>query len=161
MEKFVSGNAKRLAVGCFYLLARRAIPNFPGSTRGSPSEVVFLELSHGPLIQQSDKVFFPMRIPWYIWKNVVIPLITVTNPGTDPSLVGSGATPDPITGKCYDLGVEIKTTLRASLRIEGNVVSINRKEYDVIIGKITQALGMLLEDQGYVPLGLITNGGIS
>jgi hypothetical protein len=97
-----------------------------------------------------------MKVPWYIWHRVVVPILTVTNPGTDPSNIGSGAVPDPVTGKCYDLGVEIKTTLRTSLRIEGNVYQMGLKDYDILIAKLTRVIGMLMVDQGYLPAGSVS-----
>lgn len=147
---------RRLAIGCLYLLARKAIPDFPGSTRAAPSQIVFVSLAWGEPLRQEDKIQFPMRVPWYIWQRVVVPILTVTNPGTDPSNIGSGAIPDPVTGKCYDLGVEIKTTLRTSLRIEGNVYQIGLKDYDTLIAKLTMMVGMLMVDQGYLPVGSVS-----
>ena len=149
-------SVRRLAIGCLYLLVRKAIPDFPGSTRGSQSMWVFVGLAHGQPLRPEDRIQFPMRVPWYVWQNVVIPILTVTNPGTDPSAIGSGSIPDPVTGKTYDLGIEIRTILRASLRIEGNSYLIGLGDYDVILAKLVQAIGMLMEDQGQIPVGSIT-----
>lgn len=147
---------RRLAIGCLYLLARKAIPDFPGSTRASPSQIVFVNLAWGEPLRQEDRIQFPMRVPWYIWQRVVIPILTVTNPGTDPTNIGSGAVPDPMTGECYDLGVEIKTTLRASLRIEGNTYQMSAKNYDILLAKLVRVIGMLMVDQGYLPAGSVS-----
>lgn len=147
---------RRLAIGCLYLLARKAIPDFPGSTRASPSRIVFVNLAWGEPLRQEDRALFPLRVHWDIWDKVVVPILTVTNPGTDPSNIGSGSVPDPVTGKCYDLGVEIKTTLRTSLRIEGNVYQVESKNYDILIAKLTKAIGMLMVDQGYLPSGSVS-----
>lgn len=156
MNTDVGNSVKRLAVGCLYLLLRKAIPDFPGTTRGAPSLWVVVSLAWGEPLRPQDRIQFPMRIPWYIWNNVVIPILTVTNPGTDPSDIGSGSIPNPVTGQCYDLGVEVITTLRTSLRIEGNVYQIDLGDYDTLIAKLVQAIGMLMEDQGYLPSGTIT-----
>lgn len=82
-----------------------------------------------------------------------MPILTVTNPGTDPSNIGSGAIPDPITGKCYDLGVEIKTTLRVSLRMEGNVYQIDLGSYDDLLVRLSRVIRMMMVDQGFLPVG--------
>lgn len=145
MNQEVHNSVRRLAIGCLYLLARKAIPDFPGSTRGSPSETVFVNLAYGQPLRPEDKIQFPMKIPWYLWKNVVIPILTVTDLGT-PNTVGSK----------YDLGVEIITNLRVSLRIEKNVANIDIGNYESIIVLLIQAIGMLMEDQGYLPSGIIT-----
>lgn len=147
---------RRLAIGCLYLLARKAIPDFPGSTRSSPSMIVFVNLAWGEPLRAGDKIQFPMQVPWYIWQRVVVPILTVTNPGADPTNIGSGAVPDPITGKCYDLGVEIKTTLQASLRIDGNVYQIGLQNYGTLIAKLDRMIRMLMVDQGYLPIGSVS-----
>ncbi len=146
---------RRLAIGCLYLLARRAIPDFPGSTRSAPSRIVVVTLAHGEPLRQQDRMYFPMRVSGDVWHHVVVPILTVTNPGTDPSDIGSGSVPDPVTGKCYDLGVEIKT-LQTSLRVEGNVYQIGLKDYDNLIARLEKAIGMLMVDQGYLPAGSVT-----
>jgi hypothetical protein len=97
-----------------------------------------------------------MQIPWYMWKDVVIPILTVTNPNTDPTDIGSGSIPDPVTGKCYDMGVEIYTTLRTSLQMEGNVCQIGLGNYDTLLDKLIHTIGMMMEDQGYLPVGSVT-----
>jgi len=150
--------AKHLAIGCLYLLARRAIPDFPGTTRAAPSEWVVVSLATGKPLRDGDQVYFPFKIQWNIWQWVIIPILTVTDPGRAPYVIGSGSVPNQLTGKCYDLGVEIQTTLRDNLRLQGNVASIGYGDYDSLIGKLTVAIGMLLEDQGYVPTGRITKG---
>lgn len=156
MNNNISGSVKRLAIGCLHLLERRAIPDFPGSTRGSPSEIVFLNLSHGGPLRPQDKVMFPMQIPWYVWKNVIIPVVTVSKPNDDQ--YGSGYTPDPVSGECNDFGVEITTTLTSSpsLRVWGNIAILGNGSNDVLIAKLTQAVGKLMENQGYIPVGTIT-----
>ena len=156
MNATVANQARKLAIGCLYLLVRKAIPDFPTTTRSHPSEFVVVGLAYGKPLREVDRLVFPMKVPWYIWNNVVIPILTVTDPGTDPKMIGSGAVFNVVTGKCYDLGVEIKTTLRDSLHMEGNVRLMNLKEYDVLLEKLVIVIGMMMEDQGYVAKGMIT-----
>lgn len=146
---------RRLSIGCLYLLVRKAIPDFPGSTRSAPSQIVFVNLAWGEPLRPEDRIQFPMRVPWNIWHRVVVPILTVTNPGTDPSDIGSGAIPDPVTGKCYDLGVEIKTTLRTSLRIEGNIYQMGMRDYETLLVKLDRMVALLMMDQGFLPVGIM------
>lgn len=155
MSYRVVQDTKHMAIGCLYLLTRRAIPDFPGTTRASPSLWVYVHQAAGPGLRPGDEKFFPFRVSWKVWQYVIIPVLTVTNPGTDPSLIGSGATPDPLTGKCYDLGIEIQTTLRRSLRMEGNVARVDLREYDNLIALLSQALGLLMVEQGMLPAGRV------
>lgn len=150
----INQDTKHLAVVCLYLIAGRAIPDFPGTTRASPSTWVWVSQSTGRPLKAGDEIYFPSKVSWKIWQWVVIPVLTVTNPWTDPNLIGSGS--DPLTGKCYDLGVEIRTTLRRSLRLEGNVARIDLGDYDNLIALLSQSLALLMVDQGWLPAGRIT-----
>lgn len=152
--------ARRLAVGILWLLTDRAIPSFPGSTRSSPSLWVIVERASGIPLVEGDQGYFPMRVPWHVWSKIVVPILTVTKPTDDPRtlVVGSGAVAegDLTASPCHDLGVEIRTTLRSSLRLSGNTYLLALGDYTILLAKIEQAVGLLLEDQGYLPYGRIT-----
>ena len=151
-------DTEQLAVCCLYLLLRRAVVDFPGTTRSSPSLWVVVSTATGKLPRDGDAKFFPCRVPWYVWQGVVIPVLTVSNPWEVPLVIGSAAIPNTLTGQCLDLGVEIQTTLRKSLRIEGNVAQIGIGEYDNLIAAISQELGLLMVEQGLLPAGRIPRG---
>lgn len=148
-------DTKQLAVCCLYLLLRRAVVSFPGSTRSSPSIWVVVERTPGKMLQDGDVNFFPCRTPWYVWQGVVIPVLTVSNPWDNPLVYGSGAVPNPVTGQCFDLGVEIQTTLRQSLRLDPNVNRLDLQAYNDLIANLSQALGLLMVQQKLLPAGRI------
>lgn len=64
---------KQLAVCCLYLLAGKAIPDFPGTTRAAPSLWVVVTRSAGKPLREKDLVLFPCQVRWYIWQEIVIP----------------------------------------------------------------------------------------
>ena len=77
-----------------------------------------------------------MKIPWDLWNQVIVPVVTVKDPN-------------------FDLGIEFWTTLRDSLRMVNNMIMLD-PEWEILIGRLIQALGLLMEDQGFIPKGSIT-----
>ena len=132
----VRKRVEKLAIMCLYVLTRKAVVNFPGTSRGSPSLWVVVELGYGKPLREADRVFFPMKIPWDLWNQVIVPVVTVKDPN-------------------FDLGIEFWTTLRDSLRMVNNMIMLD-PEWEILIGRLIQALGLLMEDQGFIPKGSIT-----
>ena len=69
-----SGNA-RLAIGVGYLLAGRAVLNFPTTNRAAPSRYVQVSLSQREPLRDQDRGCFPMLVAWDIWENAIVPVL--------------------------------------------------------------------------------------
>lgn len=65
----------RIALGCIYILADRAEVDFPGTTRAAPSEWVVVSRNVKPPLHSGDNHFFPFKVPWDLWQNVVVPIL--------------------------------------------------------------------------------------
>lgn len=76
MVVLLEKETERLAVGVVYLLYRRAIANFPSSTRSHPSYLVRVQQSAAEALRPGDKVFFPFQVTWFIWEECVFPVLT-------------------------------------------------------------------------------------
>ena len=79
MATLLETNLRRLSVGIFYLLAERAITDFPGSTRAAPSVKVVVSLTARGVLRSGDKIFFPFSVPWDIWQQAIVPVLTDLN----------------------------------------------------------------------------------
>ena len=69
------GDAQRISIGCAYLLSGRAVLDYPGSTRARPSLDVVISLSPGRLLKESDRGYFPFKVPWDLWEEAVVPVL--------------------------------------------------------------------------------------
>lgn len=69
-------NLQLLALCCLYVQAGRAKVYFPGTSKASPSEWVVVERNGLSPLRDGDSQFFPCRIPWDLWQNVAVPLLT-------------------------------------------------------------------------------------
>jgi hypothetical protein len=64
------------------ILASKALPSFPTTTRAHPSFYVWVHpTSDGP-IREQDGVFFPYSVRWDIWQKVMVPVMR--NPEFSP-----------------------------------------------------------------------------
>ena len=64
------------------ILASKAIPSFPTSTRAHPSYYVVVHpTSDGP-VRSEDGLFFPYSVRWDMWQKVMVPVIR--NPEFSP-----------------------------------------------------------------------------
>lgn len=70
-------DVKRVAVGVLHLLEGRAVVDFPGSTRSSPSRFAVVSLSFGGAIQPQWRLSFPFSVPWDLWQDQVVPVLRV------------------------------------------------------------------------------------
>jgi len=66
---------ERLAVGVVYLLYRRAVLNFPSTTRSHPSFKVFVQRNTAEPLRSGDTVFFPFQVVWFIWEGTIYPVL--------------------------------------------------------------------------------------
>lgn len=66
---------ERIALGCVYLINQKAVVEFPNTTRSHPSDYAVVILSPGKLLRDGDAAFFPFKVPWDLWQNVVVPLL--------------------------------------------------------------------------------------
>jgi len=71
---------ERLAVGVVYLLYKRAVLNFPSSTRAHPSYLVYVQRSATPELRPGDKVYFPFQVSWFIWEECIFPVLSALWP---------------------------------------------------------------------------------
>ncbi len=69
------GDIHLMAVGCFYINVQRAAINFPTTTRARPSRYVVVYPSAGRLIRDSDRIYFPFKVLWNVWHQVVLPVL--------------------------------------------------------------------------------------
>lgn len=69
-------NSEQVAIGCLHLLARRAIVEFPGTTRSHPSPWAIVSLTGTEALQSGWTKTFPFRVPWDLWQYVVIPVLS-------------------------------------------------------------------------------------
>jgi hypothetical protein len=71
-----------MSVGFLYLALGKAGVEFPTTTRSHPSWSVMVQLNaNSTLIESSHRVLFPMQIPWDLWKNVFVPLLSERDSG--------------------------------------------------------------------------------
>lgn len=75
MPNWYESDLFRIAYGCVYLQAGKAIAQFPTSTVGHPSEWVVLCRTNSTPIKTGDNRFFPFRVKWDFWQNIVVPLM--------------------------------------------------------------------------------------
>lgn len=65
-----------LAVGVAHLLLGKAVPEWPTSTRAHPSFWVTVLLQPAGSLWPEAARYFPFRVRWDIWENVVVPILT-------------------------------------------------------------------------------------
>ena len=69
----VESEIRRLAIGCLHVLYRRALLDFPSSTRAAPS--TWVHVSSGLPLDPGFTVWFPFRVWWKVWQKVAVPVI--------------------------------------------------------------------------------------
>ena len=121
------GDIHVMAVGCFYINVQKAAIDFPKTTRAAPSRHVVVYPSAGRLIRGGDQVYFPFRVQWQVWHQVVLPVLR------DPRYQFW----DPHTGKEVALNM-------ALLRLE---------EYDAVVRMYADALTAKFQEEGFIPGG--------
>lgn len=121
------GDISVMAVGCLYLNAERAVVDFPTTSRARPSEWVVVYPTVGRLLREKDKRHFPFRVPWYIWHQVVLPVLQDSR------------------YQFWDA--------RTGQIMAQNVSLLRLKEYDTLIEMYENALTAKFEQEGYIPEG--------
>jgi len=125
---------RALSVICLHLLFRKAIPEFPGSTRSSPSYWVHVSLSSSGPLQPGFGIFFPRKVRWDIWQYVVIPVITGIS--------------------VYDTGVEVFQGLDGTGRNWNNLYAARNQDFEQILNKIQSSLEKEMVARRFVPSNL-------
>jgi len=118
-------DTRKMAVGCLHILLSRAHADFPGTTRAAPARWVVVQLAPGGPLAPAYKGYFPYKVIWYVWQNVVVPVLE------DPT---------------YQIVTEDTTSLRVSL----NQALIEEGDYKGVTDKIEAALIVRLKEQGMV-----------
>lgn len=137
MNQEVKKRVEVLAIMVLHLLTRKGIANFPGTTRGSPSTIVVVELAFGQPLRPGDRKYFPIVVPWNVWQEVIVPLLKGESPYGIDFLY-------PYLGIGWGPGQN-----------ENNVRMLD-PEWEVLIARLVQAIGSLMEDRGFIPKGSIT-----
>jgi len=125
MRLIREGDIDRISVGCLYILADRAVIDFPGSTRAAPSDYAVVSRSPGPLLREGDAVLFPFRVFWDIWEGAVVP--TLNDPEVQIRIPSTGG------------------------RVQSNVILLSVGDYQTYIGRIKTILIANLKAMDYLP----------
>jgi hypothetical protein len=75
MIPMLDNEIKRLAIGCLYLIYRRAEVNFPNTTKAHPSYKVVVQRNATSLIRNGDNAYFPYQVTWFIWETCIYPVL--------------------------------------------------------------------------------------
>ncbi len=71
----VDQDLQRYAVAVLFVQLGVALLDFPTSNRAHPSSVAYLQLSPKWQDRLGYSTYFPMRVRWDIWQNVVVPIL--------------------------------------------------------------------------------------
>lgn len=115
----------RMAVGCLHLLLGRAIADFPESTVAHPSRWVLVNLSRQGPLKPEYKGYFPYKVIFYVWQNVVVPVLE------DPTY-------------------QIITESTPSLRVRINQALLYEEGQEGMVQRIEAALLVRLKEMGMV-----------
>lgn len=76
-EQIIEQNLYIWGVRVLYLLAGRALVNFPGGNRAHPSREVYVDLARGAVLpgRTGDQAYFPFRVHWRVWQEQIIPIL--------------------------------------------------------------------------------------
>ena len=114
-EEVVDRNLRLMSIRVLYLLAGRATPEFPTSTRAHPSYKVVVNRLQTSLYREGHRSLFPWAIASSVWHRVIVPLlgdetlqVALENNAADLSLGNI----EVVVGK-------ISTKLEAQLEAEG------------------------------------------
>lgn len=119
-------DTRQLAIGVLYLNLRKAVPDFPGSTRSHPAVWVYVNLTCGNSnIKFSE--YFPFKVIWYIWEQVVLPVLE------DPN---------------YQV-----VTRTGNLRNNINQQYLDDGNYDALLDRIESGIVSKLQETGELPGG--------
>jgi hypothetical protein len=126
------GDIHLMAVGCFYINVQKAAIDFPSTTRAKPSQYVVVYPSAGKLIREGDKVYFPFKVLWNVWHQIVLPVLR------DPRYQFR----DPRTGREIPL----------------NMALLRLGDYDTVIRMYEDALTAKFQEEGFIPGGVGDSG---
>ena len=125
MATLLETNLRTMSVGILYLLAEKAITDYPGSTRAAPSVKVVVSLTAQGELRSGDKAHFPYSVPWDIWQQAVMPVIE-------------------------DLALQIRTS-EGNLRNYLNMHALkSRADSEVFISRIRDMLEASLRSAGFL-----------
>jgi len=114
----------QIAVGCFYILMRRAQINFPGSFRSRPSEEVVVNWGGPEVLRSGDTAFFPFSVRWDVWQFGVVPMLK-----------------DPANQVFHSDGT----------RNQNNLNLVGRGDYNTYIDYLAGTLRRRLQELGFIP----------
>ena len=114
----------QIAVGCFYILLRRGVWNFPGSSVAHPSLVVVVNRGTGEAIRGGDATYFPFSVRWDVWQFAVVPILK-----------------DPTYQVFHPDGT----------RNAQNLALIQLRDYDKYISLLAAALKSKMQEVGFLP----------
>jgi len=122
----VSTDMRRLAIGCLYLLTRKATLEWPTSTAAHPSYFVKVtRTAQGPF-REGHNIYFPFMVPTAQWHEAVVPVL-----------------------QNKDLQVYVMDN--PSLRVHPNLILIAIEQVDVLIEKIEFYLLESFIAAGFLP----------
>jgi hypothetical protein len=71
----VEEDLKRQAVAVLFVQVGAALLDFPTTSRSHPSSHAYLQLSPRWSDRLGHREYFPMRVRWDYWQNVVVPVL--------------------------------------------------------------------------------------
>ena len=77
---------KRIAVGVVHLMTGNALMSWPSTSAAHPSIWAFVGLSAKGPIWKSAYKDFPMKVRWYFWDQVVVPVFDANRLKGNPNL---------------------------------------------------------------------------
>lgn len=127
-----SRDIRRLAVGVLHINVSKALLDFPGTTRAHPSRWVIVNLAYGGPLEESFRQYFPFKVIWYLWEDVLVPVLE------DPA---------------YQV-----MTSTGSLRNQINLQSLRDKDYETLLSRIEGGIVLKMQEKGYLPGGDSSSG---
>jgi len=125
-EGFGADDLQRLSTGCLYILLGRGLIDFPGSDSSHPSLFAVVNRSCMGFIRGGDQKYFPFKVPWDIWEQVVVPVLK------DPNN-------------------QIRTNFTDSLKNQANFGWLQNGGFDFLLEELKAALGRGLQREGFLP----------
>lgn len=120
-----SGDIHLMAVGLMYINLQKSAISFPTTNRARPSRYVVIYPSAGDLIRDGDQHYFPFKVLWNVWHQVMLPVLR------DPRYQFR----DPRTGQEVPL----------------NMALLRLRDYDSIVQMYEGALTEKFQQEGFIP----------
>lgn len=118
------GEIHQIAVGCMYILLRRGMIDFPGSSVAHPSLKVVVSRASGEALRGGDDVYLPFSVAWDVWEFAVVPVLK-----------------DPAYQVFHPDGT----------RNHVNLALIQLRDYDQYLNILTHALKDKMQLEGFIP----------